>query len=203
MIRESRDQRAFDHSPGLIAACRALPRLLAPRHPPHALGSLAALIPSSARVATRSTQNQPSSHPALKTAKPQGPSNDPLLSPKAHAETRKSFRPDRRQSIDASTLTDATLAAPDLSKNKRLDGASLFSTRAREKFLSGGLEFVSIRVLKFNPLLQRSAQGGAHDRIPDNRFPANTLASARILLAKVALVAVSSKLGMNKRNGSG
>jgi len=94
---------------------------------------LAALIPSSARVATRSTQNQPSSHPALKTAKPQGPSNDPLLSPKAHAETRKNKQADRRKSIDPSTLTDATLAAPDLSKNKRLDSASLFRVPARRR----------------------------------------------------------------------
>ena len=44
MIRESRDQRPFDGSPELIAVFRALRRLLAPRHPPHALSSLAALI---------------------------------------------------------------------------------------------------------------------------------------------------------------
>ena len=46
-IRESRDQRSFDSSPGLIAVFHALHRLLAPRHPPHALSSLAALILSS------------------------------------------------------------------------------------------------------------------------------------------------------------
>src|SRR5947209_16920899 len=45
MIREFRDQRPFDGSPGLIAVFRALRRLLAPRHPPHALSSLAALTP--------------------------------------------------------------------------------------------------------------------------------------------------------------
>src|SRR5947209_15740171 len=44
IIRESRDQLAFDQSPGLIAVFHALHRLLAPRHPPHALSSLAALI---------------------------------------------------------------------------------------------------------------------------------------------------------------
>jgi hypothetical protein len=44
IIREPRDQLAFDQSPGLIAVFHALHRLLAPRHPPHALGSLAALI---------------------------------------------------------------------------------------------------------------------------------------------------------------
>jgi hypothetical protein len=43
VIRESRDQHAFDHSPELIAVFHALHRLLAPRHPPHALSSLAAL----------------------------------------------------------------------------------------------------------------------------------------------------------------
>ena len=42
--RVSRDQSSFDSSPGLIAVFRALRRLLAPRHPPHALSSLAALI---------------------------------------------------------------------------------------------------------------------------------------------------------------
>src|SRR5215475_7175791 len=47
MIQGSRDQLAFDQSPGLIAVFHALPRLLAPRHPPHALSSLAALILSS------------------------------------------------------------------------------------------------------------------------------------------------------------
>ena len=44
MIQGSRDQLAFDQSPGLIAVFHALLRLLAPRHPPHALSSLAALI---------------------------------------------------------------------------------------------------------------------------------------------------------------
>jgi hypothetical protein len=47
--RGSRDQRSFDSFPGLIAVFHALHRLLAPRHPPHALSSLAALILSSAR----------------------------------------------------------------------------------------------------------------------------------------------------------
>src|SRR5438094_4802042 len=47
VIRASRDQLAFDQSPGLIAVFHALHRLLAPRHPPHALSSLAALFLSS------------------------------------------------------------------------------------------------------------------------------------------------------------
>ena len=44
LIRVSRDQLAFDQSPGLFAVFHALHRLLAPRHPPHALSSLTALI---------------------------------------------------------------------------------------------------------------------------------------------------------------
>lgn len=48
LARESRDQYSFDSSPGLIAVFHALYSLLAPRHPPHALSSLAAFIPSSA-----------------------------------------------------------------------------------------------------------------------------------------------------------
>ena len=47
-IQGSRDQHSFDSFPGLIAVFHALHRLLAPRHPPHALSSLAALIVSSA-----------------------------------------------------------------------------------------------------------------------------------------------------------
>ena len=45
MIQGSRDQLAFDQSPGLIAVFHALHRLLVPRHPPHALRSLTALTP--------------------------------------------------------------------------------------------------------------------------------------------------------------
>src|SRR5476651_2134376 len=59
IIQGSRDQLVFDQYPGLIAVFHALHRLLAPRHPPHALSSLAALIdpltvlPSLARPANR------------------------------------------------------------------------------------------------------------------------------------------------------
>ena len=45
VIQGSRDQRPFDGYPELIAVFHALHRLPAPRHPPHALSSLAALIP--------------------------------------------------------------------------------------------------------------------------------------------------------------
>src|ERR1700722_20251672 len=58
-IRESRSQRSFDSFTGLIAVFHALHRLLAPRHPPHALSSLAALILSSARLKTLRTRAQP------------------------------------------------------------------------------------------------------------------------------------------------
>ena len=44
MIREPRDRRSFDSSPGLFAAFHALHRLPAPRHPPHALSNLATWI---------------------------------------------------------------------------------------------------------------------------------------------------------------
>jgi hypothetical protein len=40
------------------------------------------------------------------------------------------------------------------------------------------------------------------DRIPGGGFTASTTAKSRIVLAKVAFVAVSSKLGMNTRDGS-
>lgn len=59
-IRTSPDQRSVDSSPGLFAATRVLHRLLAPRHPPHALSSLLALIscftPASRRIVE--TRNQ-------------------------------------------------------------------------------------------------------------------------------------------------
>ena len=47
VIQESRDQSSFDSSPGHFAAFHALHRLLAPRHPPHALSSLTTMIPAS------------------------------------------------------------------------------------------------------------------------------------------------------------
>jgi hypothetical protein len=49
-IQGSRDQRLFDSFPELIAVFHALHRLLAPRHPPHALSSLAALFLPSATL---------------------------------------------------------------------------------------------------------------------------------------------------------
>jgi hypothetical protein len=53
-IRTSPDQRLVGNSPKLFAATHVLHRLLAPRHPPHALSSLLALIscltPASRRI---------------------------------------------------------------------------------------------------------------------------------------------------------
>ncbi len=48
-VRESRDQHSFDSSPELFAVFHALQRLLAPRHPPCALSSLATFIQPSRR----------------------------------------------------------------------------------------------------------------------------------------------------------
>src|SRR5262245_51612869 len=92
LIRESRDQHAFDHYPGLIAVFHALHRLLAPRHPPHALSSLAAFIFCSALVvwclvvwclvfppADQTTCHQP---PWRSQDNATATGNDPMLFPK-------------------------------------------------------------------------------------------------------------------------
>jgi hypothetical protein len=79
--RLPRDQLAFDQSPELIAVFHALLRLLAPRHPPHALSSLTALT-------------RPSSHPSERQGRGVGvccyrpgvhppESNDPLAASQA------------------------------------------------------------------------------------------------------------------------
>ena len=60
IIRESRDQRSFDSFPELFAAFHALHRLLAPRHPSHALSSLTTMISASLNIRLAST---PPSHP--------------------------------------------------------------------------------------------------------------------------------------------
>jgi hypothetical protein len=62
LIRAPRDQCSFDSSPGLIAVFHALRRRLAPRHPPHALSSLAALI---APPAGHGTPDRGSDRPRL------------------------------------------------------------------------------------------------------------------------------------------
>src|ERR1700719_4580453 len=63
LIRVPRAQCSFDSSSGLFAVFHALHRLLAPRHPPHALSSLAALIRSSIVFATTLEQMCGATHP--------------------------------------------------------------------------------------------------------------------------------------------
>ena len=69
-IRTSPAQRSVGNSPELFAATHVLHRLLAPRHPPHALSSLLALI--SRRPASRrdSRNSRPRSRPQLFAADP-------------------------------------------------------------------------------------------------------------------------------------
>src|SRR5947209_4769742 len=80
MIREFRDQRPFDGSPGLIAVFHALRRLLAPRHPPHALSSLAALTPPSrARPRGGPARKTKAGYAKSRPAPGGAGSNDPTL----------------------------------------------------------------------------------------------------------------------------
>jgi hypothetical protein len=95
VIRVSRDQSSFDSSPELIAVFHALHRLLAPRHPPHALSSLTALIPpsighSGGFTPTGSPDKDQDCIPLLLSK-----SNDPISqSIRAHAETQKKLTAD-------------------------------------------------------------------------------------------------------------
>src|SRR5437588_11165609 len=87
-IQGSRDQHSFDSSAGLIAVFHALHRLLAPRHPPHALSSLAALTPASLNPQRGGKgQGRPLPRPGRKP----GLGNDPVL--KGSCRDRKKLRP--------------------------------------------------------------------------------------------------------------
>ena len=99
IIRESRDQLAFNQSPGLIAVFHALHRLLAPRHPPHALSSLAALIPSP--IGFHQPRKRSCFKPLVPTPMCWDKSNDPFHS-------QGSCR----------VICEATLTATELSKNQ-------------------------------------------------------------------------------------
>ncbi len=113
-IRESRDQHSFDSFPGLIAVFHALRRLLAPRHPPHALSSLAALILSSARdTATLRCQNriQPTDPPPL------GEELGRVTILSLSGSCRDSITANRRLAPPTCRCRDATLTATKLSKN--------------------------------------------------------------------------------------
>src|SRR5205085_6382944 len=71
-----RPQCSFDSSAGIIAVFHALPRLLAPRHPPHALSSLTAPAPPSGpRRHTKAEPAGPATGPA---AGGRARSNDPF-----------------------------------------------------------------------------------------------------------------------------
>src|SRR5438067_9430755 len=99
VIRASRDQLAFDQSPGLIAVFHALLRLLAPRHPPHALSSLTALFPSSGPRRLTSTRSEGKNCASLPSeANPsEDISNDPFLR-LVHYQRTLSFAIARRMS---------------------------------------------------------------------------------------------------------
>ena len=90
LIQGSRDQCSFDSFPGLIAVFHALHRLLAPRHPPHALNSLAALIPSSIRAAHAPRNRNANQLLAQAVLRPGLVTILFLL--RAHAETRKKLQ---------------------------------------------------------------------------------------------------------------
>src|SRR5262249_36898037 len=94
MIRGPRGQRLFDGSPGLIAVFRALRRLLAPRHPPHALSSLAALTPRPPRPRGHQTSRPvPHATVAPRLARGGRVSNDPWSLSQAHAEKHSQLYP--------------------------------------------------------------------------------------------------------------
>ena len=63
IIQGPRPQRPVDGSAEIIAVFHALHRLLAPRHPPHALSSLAALAPSSNPRLRGVRRLKPPNHP--------------------------------------------------------------------------------------------------------------------------------------------
>ena len=71
-IRTSPDQRLVGSSPKLFAATHVLHRLLAPRHPPHALSSLlTSNLSSHARLPADCRNSRPRSRPLLFAADPE------------------------------------------------------------------------------------------------------------------------------------
>ena len=69
-IRTSPAQRSVGNSPELFAATHVLLRLLAPRHPPHALSSLLTLIPRKPASRRDCRNSRPRSRPQLFAAEP-------------------------------------------------------------------------------------------------------------------------------------
>jgi hypothetical protein len=117
VIQGSRDQRLFDSYPELIAVFHALHRLLAPRHPPHALSSLAALfLPS-----------DPMPTPFLRTARASDSKNriKPRLAPR--------FREGNREVVTYLSFSKArvefasTLPYPSCEGLDRVEDATLFT----------------------------------------------------------------------------
>ena len=107
-IRASRPQRSVDSSAGLIAVFHALHRLLAPRHPPHALSSLAALIPSSAHKELWVVEAGIAFQVTM-THKPLAwwvESNDPILSLSGSCRDRKKQRRDPLTLLTSSLLVN-------------------------------------------------------------------------------------------------
>ena len=115
VIRAPRAQRLCDGSPGLIAVFHALRRLLAPRHPPHALSSLAAPTSHSRPASPRDVGAKDRASPLLGPtpwAGQRAESNAPALS-QAHAEIHG--MPARRRKPEGprqhAACRDATLTA--------------------------------------------------------------------------------------------
>jgi hypothetical protein len=91
LIQGPRPQRPVDGSAEIIAVFHALHRLLAPRHPPHALSSLAALAPpSNPSLARRANKTRPAkTTPELASSRE---CNSPALNlPKGSTENRKNY----------------------------------------------------------------------------------------------------------------
>jgi hypothetical protein len=91
IIQGPRPQRPVDGSAEIIAVFHALHRLLAPRHPPHALSSLAALAPpSNPSLARRANKTRPAkTTPELASSRE---CNSPALNlPKGSTENRKNY----------------------------------------------------------------------------------------------------------------
>src|SRR5438309_6616680 len=137
VIRASRDQLAFDQSPGLIAVFHALLRLLAPRHPPHALSSLAALILSSTARRRKRTSAffATIAHVAFRELAPMvvamgGVTLILILSGLMQRNLDKKPSPSRQQPKPPTTSRcscEATLTATELSKKLGLQRSRLLS----------------------------------------------------------------------------
>jgi hypothetical protein len=158
VIRAPRAQRLCDGSPGLIAVFHALHRLLAPRHPPHALSSLAAPTPCSRPTLAR-RHGLP--RPGVPAARPDTPgtgqraeSNAPALS-QAHAEIHgmPTRRPGPKGPTRHAARRDATLTATVLSKNRKPGCSPPQSDSSNNHFQRGETRFPGKGSPPLEPLL--------------------------------------------------